>query len=132
MGLKVNLLLHLQITLEGGDPSFVDAAILDLRDTMMPVNYDPSPAENAYEKIQNFLNSLEDEKLIDVIQKSLEVTEECFTKYGQGSVSVCFNGGKECITQCCAVALADNIHIIFASILLGPKLSDSASLSNIP
>ena len=92
------LLLHLQITLEGGDPSFVDAAILDLRDTMMPVNYDPSPAENAYEKIQNFLNSLEDEKLIDVIQKSLEVTEECFTKYGQESVSVCFNGGKECIT----------------------------------
>ena len=110
------MLLHLQITLEGGDPSFVDAAILDLRDTMMPVNYDPSPAENAYEKIQNFLNSLEDEKLIDVIQKSLEVTEECFTKYGQGSVSVCFNGGKECITQCCAIALADNIHIIFASI----------------
>ena len=69
-----------------------------MKEKMSPIKYDPCPAENAYDKILNFSRETNDQQLRDAIEKSLEIVEECLTKYQPENVSVCFNGGKECIT----------------------------------
>lgn len=96
---------NFQIALEALDQSLIDAAILDIRENMSPINYDPFPAVKAYEKIKTFSNDTEDQELRDVINKSVEIVEECFTKYKPENVSVCFNGGKDCVVM---------LHIIHA------------------
>ena len=72
---------------------------------MNPINYDPSPAENAFDKIKSFASDTDDESLRDVINKSLEIVEESFTRYKPENVSVCFNGGKDCVVM---------LHIVHA------------------
>jgi len=94
-----------KIALEALEQSLVDEAISDIREKMSPLDYDPSPAQDAYEKIRKFANITEDASLRDVINKSVEIVEECFTKYNPESVSVCFNGGKDCIAM---------LHIVHA------------------
>ena len=71
----------IQIALEALDQSLVDEAISDIREKMSPLDYDPSPSQDAYEKIRKFASNTEDESLRDVINKSVEIVEECFTKY---------------------------------------------------
>ena len=42
--------------------------------------------------------------------------EECFTKYSRGSVSVCFNGGKDC------VVMLHLVHAVHQKLFPGTKL----------
>ena len=93
------LLLSFQISVEAQAQDLVDAALIDIQDKMNPINFDPCPAENAFEKIKTFASETSDVELKTAIEKSLEVVEECFTKYKQENVSVCFNGGKDCIVM---------------------------------
>jgi len=94
-----------KITLEAPDKNLVDAARSDINQKMNPINYDPSPAENAFDKIKSFASDTDDESLRDVINKSLEIVEESFTRYKPENVSVCFNGGKDCVVM---------LHIVHA------------------
>jgi len=64
-----------------------------------PIRFDPNPTENAWDKIQQFLHESGDEKLSLIVGDSLKILDECFTKYSPESVSVCFNGGKDCIVM---------------------------------
>jgi len=88
-----------KITVEASDSSSVDTAIADLKEKMMPINFDPSPTKNAYQKILNFARETDDQLLSEAIKKSINVIEECFTRYQQENVSVCFNGGKDCVVM---------------------------------
>ena len=65
----------------------------------MPINFDPSPTKNAYQKILNFARETDDQLLSEAIKKSINVIEECFTRYQPENVSVCFNGGKDCVVM---------------------------------
>ena len=106
----------LQIALEALNQEFVDAAISDIRVKMNPLDYDPSPSHDAYEKIRRFANNTEDENLGDVINKSVDIVEECFTKYKPENVSVCFNGGKDC------VAMLHIVHAVHQKLFPDKKL----------
>lgn len=99
------LLLSFQISLEAQATDLVDAALLDIQDKMNPINFDPCPAENAFEKIKTFASETSDVELKAAIEKSLDVVGDCFTKYKPENVSVCFNGGKDCIVM---------LHIVHA------------------
>ena len=105
-----------QIALEALSQEFVDAAISDIHVKMNPLDYDPSPSQDAYEKIRRFANNTEDGNLGDVINKSVDIVEECFTKYKPENVSVCFNGGKDC------VAMLHIVHAVHQKLFPDKKL----------
>jgi len=63
------------------------------------VMFDPRPWENAWDKIQTFKSQTEDEDLRGKIDEALNVLCEAFDRYGREGVSVCFNGGKDCIVM---------------------------------
>ena len=88
-----------QITLESQDQKFVDAAFSEIEEKMKPINFDPSPTENAYDKIKEFIDRADDDQFKEDLNKAIEIVEDCFKKYSQENVSVCFNGGKDCIVM---------------------------------
>jgi len=88
-----------KITLEAVSEDIIEAAKTEMKDMMEPISFDPSPMSNSYDKIQEFLKHTTDDNLVEVVDKSLKVVEECFAKYEPESVSVCFNGGKDCIVM---------------------------------
>merc|ERR1712227_600843 len=88
-----------KITLESQDQEFVDAAFSEIEEKMKPINFDPSPTENAYDKIKEFIDRADDYQFKDDLNKAIEIVEDCFKKYSQENVSVCFNGGKDCIVM---------------------------------
>jgi len=88
-----------KITLEAVSVDIIEAAKTEMKDMMEPISFDPSPMSNSYDKIQEFLKHTTDDNLVEVVDKSLKVVEECFAKYEPESVSVCFNGGKDCIVM---------------------------------
>ena len=76
-----------------------------MKQVMSPTNFDPNPVEDAYDKIKKFLDDCDDQSLSCAVTASLQTMEECFTKYPPASVSVCFNGGKDCVVM---------LHIVHA------------------
>jgi len=88
-----------KITLESQDQKFVDAAFSEIEEKMNPIHFDPSPAENAYDKIKEFIDKTDDNQFKEHLNKAIDVVEDCFKKYNQENVSVCFNGGKDCIVM---------------------------------
>merc|ERR1719431_700123 len=70
-----------------------------MKESLSPLSFDPSPIENSYEKIKEFLKVCSDDNLIKLIDDSLKTVEECFTRYAPEKVSVCFNGGKDCLVM---------------------------------
>ena len=42
---------------------------------------------------------LDTKLLLQVVEESLRVIADCFCQYSPSSVSVCFNGGKDCIVM---------------------------------
>jgi len=94
-----NQYFRTKITLEAATIDLLEAAKSDMKSTMDPVNFDPSPTINSYDKIHEFLKHCSDENLVGVIENSLKTIEECFARYEPENVSVCFNGGKDCIVM---------------------------------
>ena len=70
-----------------------------MKELLSPVSFDPNTTENTYQKIQNLLTDCDDEKFCEVVRTALETMEECYRKFSPGSVSVCFNGGKDCVVM---------------------------------
>ena len=83
---------------------------------MTPTTFDPNPVEDAYAKIKKFLEDCSDPTLKDAVEGSLKTMEECFAKYPPGSVSVCFNGGKDC------VVMLHIVHAVHQKLFPGSKL----------
>merc|ERR1712032_1177659 len=48
---------------------------------------------------QQFLSNTTDSHMREVVEGSLKVVEECFARFPPESVSVCYNGGKDCIVM---------------------------------
>jgi len=88
-----------KITLESSGPEFLDDAVRNMKELLSPVSFDPNTTENTYQKIQNLLTDCDDEKFCEVVRTALETMEECYRKFPPGSVSVCFNGGKDCVVM---------------------------------
>jgi len=88
-----------KITLEAACEDLIEATKTDMKDMMSPISFDPNPMESSFDKIQEFLKACNDENLVKVVNDSLRTVEECFTKYEPETVSVCFNGGKDCIVM---------------------------------
>jgi len=87
-----------KITLEAASDDLIEAATKDMSN-MDPMRFDPNPVENSFLKIQDYLKVCDDENLVKVVDKSLQVVEDCFSKYDPEKVTVCFNGGKDCIVM---------------------------------
>eukprot|EP00092_Neocalanus_flemingeri_P031631 GFUD01034349.1.p1 GENE.GFUD01034349.1~~GFUD01034349.1.p1 ORF type:complete len:517 (+),score=126.37 GFUD01034349.1:92-1552(+) len=87
-----------KITLEAATEDIIEAAKSEMKE-MSPINFDPNPMENSLDKIKEFLEDCNDENLVQVVDHSFKTIEECFTKYEPEKVSVCFNGGKDCIVM---------------------------------
>jgi len=87
-----------KVTLEGELEEEVSRARSDMEE-LKPVKFDPKPTENAWEKVQQFLQDTADSHMTEVVEGSLKVVEECFARFPPESVSVCYNGGKDCIVM---------------------------------
>jgi len=88
-----------KITLEAATADLLEAARREMVETMHPVQFDPSPEEDSYGKINTWLSDCQDAGLVEVVRASLATMEECFTRYQPDQVSVCFNGGKDCVVM---------------------------------
>jgi len=89
--------------------------------SMMPVvDFDRLPHENSTEKIIRLLEKGEvdslDKQFCENLKQSQTVIEECFSRYGPEEVSVCFNGGKDCIV------MLHLVHAHFQAHFPGKKL----------
>ena len=87
-----------------------------MKQVLSPTNFDPNPVEDAYDKIKKFLADCDDPSLSSAVTESLQTMEECFSKYSPGSVSVCFNGGKDC------VVMLHIVHAVHQKLFPGHKL----------
>lgn len=87
-----------------------------MKQVMSPTNFDPNPVEEAYDKIKKFLEECDDPGLSHAVEASLQIMEECFTKYSPASISVCFNGGKDC------VVMLHIVHAVYQKLFPGRKL----------
>ena len=88
-----------KITVEAVSEDLIEAAKTEMKDMIDPISFDPNPMENSSDKIQEFLKHCSDDNLVKAVEKSLEIVEECFAKYEPDAMSVCFNGGKDCIVM---------------------------------
>jgi FAD synthetase len=94
-----------KLTLEAATQVEVEAARADMEE-LGPVRFDPKPTEDAWDKLQRFVEEETTEPhMAELVRDSLRVVEECFAKYTPERVSVCFNGGKDCIAM---------LHIVHA------------------
>ena len=120
-----------KVTLEGELEEEVSRARSDMEE-LKPVKFDPNPTENAWEKVQQFLQDTADSHMTEVVEASLKVVEECFARYSHPcvhsvfmrscslfmcfirfppeSVSVCYNGGKDCIVMLHLVHAYFQVH----------------------
>jgi len=87
-----------KLTLEGDSKEEVAKARSEM-DDLNPVKFDPKPTEDAWNKVQQFLKDVADKHMVDVVEGSLKVIEDCFSRFPPESVSVCYNGGKDCIVM---------------------------------
>ena len=88
-----------KFTLEATTRQELDLAKMAMEQELQPVRFDPQPVEEAWGKVQRFLEETGDPHMVEVVGEALGVVEECFTRYPPDSVSVCFNGGKDCIVM---------------------------------
>ena len=118
------------MTFEGESEEEVSRVRSDMEE-LNPVRFDSKPTENAWEKVQQFLSNTADPHMTEVVEGSLKVVEECFgrcshplvfmclcsvcmccIRFPPESVSVCYNGGKDCIV------MLHLVHAYFQVLLL--------------
>lgn len=66
---------------------------------MPAVEFDKAPEEGSLAKIRQLLEKTDDIVFKANVEESLKIIEQCFARYKPGAVSVCFNGGKDCIVM---------------------------------
>ena len=69
-----------KVTFEGESEEEVSRARSDMEE-LKPIKFDPKPTENAWEKVQQFLQDTADSHMAEVVEGSLKVIEECFARY---------------------------------------------------
>ena len=69
-----------KVTFEGENEKEVSRARTDMEE-LKPIKFDPNPIENAWEKVQQFLQDTADSHMTEVVEGSLKVVEECFARY---------------------------------------------------
>jgi FAD synthetase len=95
----VNQFYKTRISYETSTHTQLDQIRLYIGNKMPVVEFDKMPHENTMEKVEQLLNKTEDVKFKDNLKQALDIVEECFTRYGSEEVSVCYNGGKDCIVM---------------------------------
>ncbi|XP_023334165.1 FAD synthase [Eurytemora carolleeae] len=70
-----------------------------IRTRMPVVEFDKVPHENSREKINELMSRTEDTVFKKNLEQALDIVEECFNRYNSEEVSVCYNGGKDCIVM---------------------------------
>ena len=68
-----------KLTLEGDSKEEVAKARSEM-DDLNPVKFDPKPTEDAWNKVHQFLEDVADKHMVDVVEGSLKVIEECFSR----------------------------------------------------
>ena len=89
-----------RITVEAQSLEKVQNVCQEIRNTMPAINFDPTPEEDAMEKIELLLNSDKiDEGLKALVKESLDAIEKCYKDYGEDEIMMAMNGGKDCLTM---------------------------------
>ena len=88
-----------KVTLEGELQEEVSRARSDMEE-LKPVKFDPNPTENAWEKVQQFLQDTADSHMTEVVEASLKVVEECFARFSHPCVH-------------CVQALMLALHVLY-------------------
>ena len=69
-----------KVTFEGESEEEVSRARSDMEE-LNPIKFDPKPTENTWDKIQQFLHEqTSDSHMVEVVEGSLTVVEECFAR----------------------------------------------------
>ena len=68
-----------KLTLEGDSKEEVAKARSEM-DDLHPVKFDPKPTEDAWNKVHQFLEDVADKHMVDVVEGSLKVIEDCFSR----------------------------------------------------
>ena len=68
-----------KLTLEGESKEEVAKARSEM-DDLNPVKFDPKPTEDAWKRVQQFLKDVADKHMVDVVEGSLKVIEDCFSR----------------------------------------------------
>ena len=69
-----------KVTFEGESEEEVSRARSDMEE-LNPIKFDPKPTENTWDKIQQFLHEqTSDSHMVEVVEGSLKVMEECFAR----------------------------------------------------
>jgi FAD synthetase len=95
----VNQFYKTRITYETTSAQELESIRNHISENMPVVTFDKSPEENSLEKIKAFCEGVQDDEFRENLQKSLDIIEECYQKYSADEVSVCYNGGKDCIVM---------------------------------
>jgi len=95
----VNQFYKTRITYETTSAQELESIRNHISENMPVVTFDKSPEENSLDKIKAFCEGVQDDEFRENLQKSLDIIEECYQKYSADEVSVCYNGGKDCIVM---------------------------------
>eukprot|EP00088_Acartia_fossae_P017360 TRINITY_DN19846_c0_g1_i5.p1 TRINITY_DN19846_c0_g1~~TRINITY_DN19846_c0_g1_i5.p1 ORF type:complete len:513 (+),score=71.65 TRINITY_DN19846_c0_g1_i5:57-1595(+) len=95
----VNQFYKTRITYETTSQQDLNSIEEHIRQKMPVVAFDKSPEENSWQKIEAFKVGSQDEEFRKNLQESLDIIQDCFKRYTPEEVSVCYNGGKDCIVM---------------------------------
>lgn len=106
-----------RITVESVSKNSLEEALSELSTMENPVpSPDLQPEEDSLRKIHKLLESEEGTELGKAVESAIEIVEEAFKRYSPSQLSVCYNGGKDCIV------MLHLVHAIHQSRFPGSKL----------
>lgn len=90
-----------KLTLESRDNELLTAALQDLK-TKIPEApaFDKQPFVSMMDKLRELIQNAGDDSFRNVLKESVDTLNECFEKYSHDEITLCFNGGKDCIVTC--------------------------------
>jgi len=95
----VNQFYKTRITYETTSQQQLESIQNHIKENMPLTPFDKCPEENSFDKVTAFMSSHQDETFKKNLQESLDIIAECFNKYSAEEVSICYNGGKDCIVM---------------------------------
>ncbi|XP_076035899.1 FAD synthase-like [Oratosquilla oratoria] len=87
-----------KITMEAFEPRLVEEAEAALRRKIGKdaiIEYNPDTISSAEYHIGNLISSVP--SLSSPVKEAVDILEQCFTRYSPEEITVCYNGGKDCL-----------------------------------
>jgi FAD synthetase len=111
-----NIYYKTKITLETTSQELADEVLKEVESVLPTVKFDSNPTQQVMEKIKKLRTACADGGFVNALDEALATVIKCLSDYKPDEVTICFNGGKDCIV------MLHLIHSVMTSQFPGSKI----------